>query len=111
LRSTAEAVAAALGLPPTQWSIAWQSAGRTPEPWLGPDILEVIDDVAASGSAHGVLASAVGFVADHLEVLFDLDIEAAHRAAEHGLAFARTACVNDNPTVMAALATRVIATA
>jgi ferrochelatase len=48
-------------------------------------------------------------VADHLEVLYDLDIEAAHRAHEHGLAFDRTACVNDNPSVMAALAQRVVA--
>jgi ferrochelatase len=111
LRSTAAAVAAAVGLPDTQWSIAWQSAGRTPEPWLGPDILQVIDDVAAAGSAPGVIASAVGFVADHLEVLYDLDIEAAHRCAEHGLAFARTACVNDDPAVMRALAARVIAAA
>ena len=55
-----------------------------------------------------MLVSAVGFVADHLEVLYDLDIEAARRAAQHGLAFARTACVNDDPAVMAALADRVI---
>ena len=109
LRATAEAVATQVGLTDDQWSIAWQSAGRTPEPWLGPDILQVIDEVAASGSAPGVLASAVGFVADHLEVLYDLDIEAAHRCERHGLAFARTACVNDDPDVMAALAQRVIA--
>jgi len=55
-----------------------------------------------------VLVSAVGFVADHLEVLYDLDIEAARHAAQRCLAFARTACVNDDPTVMAALARRVI---
>lgn len=113
LRATAEAVAAAAGLDQwTGWSIAWQSAGRTPEPWLGPDILTVIDDIAAAehGEPHprGVLVSAVGFVADHLEVLYDLDIEAAARAAGHGLQFARTACVNDDATVMAALARRVI---
>jgi ferrochelatase len=114
LRSTAEAVAAKAGLAPwSRWAIAWQSAGRTPEPWLGPDILQVIDDLAGSendaGRTQGVLVSAVGFVADHLEVLYDLDIEAAARAARHGLAFARTACVNDDPTVMTALAHRVIA--
>lgn len=113
LRATAEAVAAAVGLSHwSNWAIAWQSAGRTPEPWLGPDILQVIDELAESenhaGAERGVLVSAVGFVADHLEVLYDLDIEAAHRAAQHGLAFARTACVNDDPTVMAALAARVI---
>ncbi len=116
LRSTAVAVAEKVGLSQwSNWSIAWQSAGRTPEPWLGPDILTVIDDLAAaendSGQQRGVLISAVGFVADHLEVLYDLDIEAAARAAGHGMAFARTACVNDNPAVMAALAQRVIAAA
>jgi protoporphyrin/coproporphyrin ferrochelatase len=106
LRSTAECVAAAVGL--DNWGIAWQSAGRTPEPWLGPDILQVIDELAADGQTRAVLVSAVGFVADHLEVLYDLDIEAARRASQHGLAFARTACVNDDPAVMAALAARVI---
>ena len=113
LRATAEAVAARVGLAEwSQWAIAWQSAGRTPEPWLGPDILQVIDDLAASESSateRGVVVSACGFVADHLEVLYDLDIEAAHRARGHGLAFDRTACVNDDPTVMAALARRVVA--
>jgi ferrochelatase len=114
LRSTAVAVAAEVGLAQwSNWSIAWQSAGRTPEPWLGPDILSVIDDLGAAenhdGRAKGVLVSAVGFVSDHLEVLYDLDIEAAKRAAAHDIAFARTACVNDDPTVMAALARRVIA--
>ncbi|MEY2400473.1 MAG: protoporphyrin/coproporphyrin ferrochelatase [Ilumatobacteraceae bacterium] len=106
LRTTAERVAAALEL--ENWGIAWQSAGRTPEPWLGPDILQVIDELAEDGHTEAVLVSAVGFVADHLEVLYDLDIEASRRAAAHGLLFARTACVNDHPTVMAALAARVI---
>lgn len=111
LRATAEAVAARLGLAEgTGWQIAWQSAGRTPEPWLGPDVLEVIDHLAADG-VPGVVVSAVGFVADHLEVLYDLDIEAAGHAARLGLAFDRTACVNDDPTVMAALAARVHAAA
>lgn len=114
LRSTAEAVAEEVGLARwSQWSIAWQSAGRTPEPWIGPDILAVIDDVAATRSTDepvdGVLVCACGFVADHLEVLFDLDIEAAQHAYARGLAFARTACVNDNEQVIAALAERVIA--
>ncbi len=109
LRSTAVAVAAKLGLQEnTQWSIAWQSAGRTPEPWIGPDILDVIDSLDSQTTpAAGVLISACGFVADHLEVLFDLDIEALHRAQQHGLAFARTECVNDNEAIMNALAHRV----
>ena len=96
LRSTAEAVAARVGLTEgDDWQIAWQSAGRTPEPWIGPDILEVIDSLADEDVA-GVIVSACGFVADHLEVLYDLDIEASDRASSHGLAFDRTACVNDD---------------
>ena len=54
-----------------------------------------------------MIVCACGFVADHLEVLYDLDIEATRRAESHGLAFDRTACVNDDPTIMAALADRV----
>ncbi len=110
VRATAEAVALAAGLTDwSQWAVAWQSAGRTPEPWLGPDILQVIDDLAASEHADGVLVCACGFVADHLEVLYDLDIEARQHAESRGLAFDRTACVNDDPGVMGALADRVIA--
>ena len=106
LRATAECVSAAAGL--DNWGLAWQSAGRTPEPWLGPDILNVIDELAGDGTTRAVLVSAVGFVADHLEVLYDLDIEAADRAAVRGLGFARTACVNDDVAVMSALAERVM---
>ena len=107
LRSTAVAVAGAVGLADERWGLAWQSAGRTPEPWLGPDILAVIDELAAAGTP-GVLVCACGFVADHLEVLYDLDLEAARRAAAHDLPFARTVCVNDDPGVLAALAHRVV---
>ena len=109
LRATAEAVALAAGLESwSSWSIAWQSAGRTPEPWIGPDVLAVIDDLASSENAAGVIVCACGFVADHLEVLFDLDIEANQHAAALGLAFDRTTCVNADPVIMAALAQRVI---
>lgn len=112
LRATAEAVAEAADLSDwSSWAIAWQSAGRTPEPWIGPDILAVVDDLAASENADGVLVCACGFVADHLEVLYDLDIEAKAHAEARGLAFDRTACVNDDPAVMAALAARVHAAA
>jgi len=108
LRSSAEAVAGRLGLDAwSEWSIAWQSAGRTPEPWRGPDILDVIRELAATDATDGVLVCAQGFVADHLEVLYDLDIEAAAVAEEVGLAFARTRSLNDDPTVMAALAARI----
>jgi ferrochelatase len=114
LRATAQAVATEVGLQDwSRWAIAWQSAGRTAEPWLGPDVLQVIDELGASEhhstDRTGVVVCACGFVADHLEVLYDLDIEAAHRAAAHGLEFDRTSCVNDDPNVMAALAALVIA--
>jgi ferrochelatase len=109
LRETARAVAERAGLAPWgTWAVAWQSAGRTPEPWIGPDILAVIDDLAASEGATGVLVCACGFVADHLEVLYDLDIEARRRAKEGGIAFVRTPVVNDEPSVVGALADRVV---
>lgn len=109
LRASAEAVAARLGLDPWQdWSLCWQSAGRTPEPWRGPDILEVLRELAATGRCDGVLVCPQGFTADHLEVLYDLDLEARGVAEQAGLAFARTRSLNDDPTVMAALADLVV---
>ncbi|MGK2957204.1 MAG: ferrochelatase [Acidimicrobiales bacterium] len=110
LRATGEAVAKEVGLNPwSDWAVAWQSAGRTPEPWIGPDILHVIGDLAETGRANGVLVCPCGFVSDHLEVLYDLDIEAAAVAEKNGLAFARTAVPNDDPLIMGALADLVIA--
>jgi ferrochelatase len=109
LRASAEAIAEQAGLAPwSGWALAWQSAGRTPEPWRGPDILEVIADLADTGAAEGVLVVPQGFTADHLEVLYDLDIEAAAAARERGLAFARTEVVNDDPAVAADLARLVV---
>ena len=105
LWASAAAVARRLGLNRwAGWGIAWQSAGRTADPWRGPDILDVIDDLAGTGRADGVVVCAQGFVSDHLEVLYDLDIEAHERAAAHGLAFARTDALNDDPAVFAGLA-------
>jgi ferrochelatase len=94
-----------------RWSVAWQSAGATPEPWRGPDILEVVRDRAASGEVDGVLVCPHGFVADHLEVAYDLDIETQALADELGLAFARTRVLNDDSEVLRALAERVARTA
>ncbi|QXC63388.1 ferrochelatase [Aquihabitans sp. G128] len=112
LWASAEAVAIAGGLNRwAGWSMAWQSAGATPEPWRGPDILEVIRDLAATGRADGILVCPQGFVADHLEVAYDLDIEAQKVADEAGIAFARTRVLNDDATVLAALADKVVATA
>jgi ferrochelatase len=74
-------------------------------------VLEVIRDLAETGRSEGVLVCAQGFVTDHLEVGYDLDIEARGVAEEIGLAFARTRTVDADPAVMGALADRVIATA
>ena len=110
LRASATAVAERVGLPRwAGWGLAWQSAGRTPEPWAGPDVLEVIRDLAETGRSDGLLVCAQGFVSDHLEVVYDLDVEAKALAEDLGLAFARTRSLNDEPTVMAALADRVLA--
>ena len=91
LRATGERVAREAGLP--SWRIAWQSAGRTPEPWIGPDILDVIRSLPAEGY-EAVVVCPAGFTSDHLEVLYDIDIEARARAESHGMAFARTAMPN-----------------
>jgi len=101
LAETAEAVARRAGI--DQWSVAWQSAGRTPEPWIGPDVLDVLRSRAKEGAA-GVAVCPAGFVSDHLEVLYDLDVEAARLAAELGIPFARTRMPNDEPAFCAALA-------
>ena len=101
LRATAEAVATLADL--FRWSTAWQSKGRTPDPWLGPDILDVIRARAEEGAA-GIVVCPCGFTADHLEVAYDLDIEARRVADEVGLPFARTASLNANAIVLRALA-------
>lgn len=112
LRASATAIADRAGLDRwAGWSLAWQSAGRTPEPWAGPDVLEVIRELAATGRADGVLVVPQGFTSQHLEVLYDLDIEAAAVAEQLGLRFARTEVIDDDPAVMTALADRIAATA
>jgi len=106
VRETGSAVALLLGLgadPATTWGVAFQSAGRTADPWIGPDLLTEIGRVAADG-ATAVVVCPVGFVSDHLEVLYDLDIEARDRARSAGVAFARTASLNDDPAFLDMLA-------
>ncbi|HWI22115.1 MAG TPA: ferrochelatase [Baekduia sp.] len=98
LRETAEAVAARLGL--RRFSTAWQSAGRTPEPWIGPDVLDHMDAVAAAG-ATGIVVCSCGFTVDHLEVLYDVDVECVARARALGIPFARSASLNAGPELIA----------
>lgn len=92
LRETAQAVSERLGL--RRRSIAWQSAGRTDERWLGPDLLEVLPALARAHGVRAVVVCPCGFVADHLEVLHDVDLEARRVAEEHGLVLERTAMPN-----------------
>ncbi len=93
-------IAAAAGL--EHFGVAWQSAGRTRDPWIGPSILEVLPEFAEAGT-DAVVVCPVGFVADHLEVLYDLDIEAMALADQLGVALSRTASLNDDPEFIAVL--------
>jgi protoporphyrin/coproporphyrin ferrochelatase len=86
-----------------RWSFAFQSASATGEPWLGPDILEELDRLHSDG-VRKILVAPIGFVADHLEILWDLDIEAREKAAELGLELDRTESLNDDPAFIAVLA-------
>lgn len=101
LTETAAAVAAQAGL--ERWEVGWQSAGRTADPWIGPDILEVIKDLAGSG-CRAVVVCPCGFVADHLEVLYDVDIEAKQLAENLGVTLTRTRSPNDDPEFLDVLA-------
>ncbi|MGA3354098.1 MAG: ferrochelatase [Acidimicrobiales bacterium] len=105
LRETGALVAAASGL--ERWEVGWQSAGRTSEPWLGPDILERLRALASEGVCAVVVCPA-GFTSDHLEVLYDLDVDARRVAAQAGVAFSRTESLNAEPRMCAALADLVI---
>jgi ferrochelatase len=91
-------VEAGMKLP--SWEFAFQSASTTGEPWLGPDLLEAID----RSGARNVLVCPIGFVADHLEILYDLDVEAQAFARSHGISIRRTASFNTRPEFIAAMA-------
>jgi ferrochelatase len=101
LRETAEAVARRAGL--DEWTWAYQSAGHTKEEWLRPDLTDVFPQLARAGHRSVVIAP-VQFLADHLEVLYDLDVAAAEQAAAAGLRYSRAAMPNTRPTFIRALA-------
>lgn len=86
-----------------RWTFAYQSAGRTSEPWLGPDLLSTLERLHSDGG-RDVVVCPVGFVSDHLEVLYDLDIEAQAVARRLGMRLDRPAMMNDDPAFLAALA-------
>ena len=102
LLETATASAQAAGL--SAWSFSYQSASPTGEPWLGPDILDHLDDLHARG-VDSVLICPVGFVADHLEIRWDLDTQAQEKARELGMRLSRIEMPNADPAFVAALAT------
>jgi ferrochelatase len=101
LLETSRLVAERAGI--ERWSFAFQSASETGEPWLGPDILEELDALNEQG-VRDVLVCPVGFVSDHLEILWDLDVEARERAAELGLRLDRIESLNDDPAFIRSLA-------
>ena len=101
LRESARRAAALAGV--SRWDVAWQSAGRTADPWIGPDILEVIRAKRAEGVTD-LVSCPIGFVSDHLEVLFDVDVEAQGVAAAVGVNLVRTASLNADPRFIAVLA-------
>jgi len=97
---TARGVAAQAGI--AKYDIAYQSAGRTPEPWIGPDLGEFIASRVADG-ARAFLVVPIGFVCDHTEILFDIDMQAAQKARDAGAALRRTESLNTSRTFIAAL--------
>jgi len=101
LRESARRSAELAGV--TNWDVAWQSAGRTADPWIGPDILQVLRAKRAGGVTD-VVSCPIGFVSDHLEVLFDIDIEARGVADEIGLNLVRTASLNADLAFVSLLA-------
>jgi len=105
VEASARAVAELASL--RRWSVAWQSAGRTADAWLGPDVRDVIASLPATG-ATAVVVCPIGFVSDHLEVLYDVDVEAGAAARRAGLAFARTSSLNDDPAFCDVLAGAVL---
>lgn len=86
-----------------RWRFAFQSAGHTGEPWIGPDIVDFLETLNSEGVKY-VLSVPIGFVSDHLEILFDIDIEAQEKAEELGIALHRTQMPNVRPDFIDALA-------
>jgi ferrochelatase len=102
LRATARAVAEGAGLADRDWTFCWQSAGHEPGEWMKPDFADLMPQIAASGG-RSVLVVPVQFLADHLEILYDVDIGAREQAEQCGLAFHRIESLNVDPGLVAAL--------
>jgi ferrochelatase len=103
LRATADAVAARAGLTAADWTFCWQSAGHEPGEWMKPDFADLMPEIAASGG-RAALVVPVQFLADHLEILYDVDIGARDQAEQRGLTFRRISSLNADPDLIEALA-------
>jgi protoporphyrin/coproporphyrin ferrochelatase len=101
LKASAQEVAQRAGL--EEWRLAYQSAGATPEPWLGPDAEQVMTTLAQAGH-KAVLLVPIGFVCDHVEILYDIDVEYQGVAQRLGVQLERTASLNDDPGLVVAVA-------
>ena len=101
VRETARAVAERCRR--MEWHFAYQSQGATAEPWLGPTVESTLTELAQKGCRH-VLLVPIGFLADHVEVLYDIDIAFRQFAEKHGIQLRRTESLNDSPTLIRALA-------
>lgn len=108
LNASAKEVAARAGI--SGWHFAFQSAGATSEPWLGPDVEDVMTELAKDGH-ESVLLVPIGFVCDHVEVLYDIDVECQALAKRLGIQLERTPSLNDDPGLVAAVAAVVLAAA
>jgi ferrochelatase len=102
LRATAEAVAADAGLSEREWTFCWQSAGHEPGEWMKPDFADLMPGISAAGG-RSVLVAPVQFLADHLEILYDVDVGARDQAERCGLAFHRIESLNVDPALVDAL--------
>jgi len=102
LRETAELVAARAGLPGDRWHFCWQSAGHEPGEWMKPDLADLLRDLRDAGH-RSLLVAPIQFLADHLEVLYDIDIGARAQAQEMGMTFGRIQSLNVMPEFMDAL--------
>lgn len=105
LKDNARLVAERLGN--VDWMFSYQSAAHTGEPWLGPQVEDVVVDLAKDGYKH-MLVAPIGFVSDHVEILFDIDVEAKQIATEHGVQLERIDSMNSNPLFIGAVADAIL---
>jgi ferrochelatase len=103
LRTTAVAVASAAGLSADRWTFCWQSAGHEPGEWMKPDFADLMPRIGESPT-RSVLVVPIQFLADHLEILYDVEVGAREQAEAHGVTFHRIDSLNADPILITALA-------